>query len=204
MADLIYLSLWLKDFHLHTMFPHWKSALEQFPASSGAPGAQSLTIYPLDWGQTPLLEQAFPPVADATQVVSLANEFLHEDCAYEAQMRWDLWVLASDANRTGWQKVQQVVSVACLGSRFDPEAPENRGNLQINFGLDTPFLPPVSGSTPNTRPPFSARPAQENLQQLLDYVHRLEQKLPLLKKLLWCESGENWAEKISTVWNLKP
>ena len=96
-----------------------------------------------------------------------------------------------------------MVSVACVGSGFDPEAPENRGDIQINFGLDTPFLPPEPENGPAVRPIAPPRPLQENVQQLLDYVHRLETKLPLLKKLLWCESGENLAEKIRAVWNRK-
>ena len=93
--------------------------------------------------------------------------------------------------------------MACVGSGFDAEAPENRGDIQINFGLDTPFLPPESENTSAARPITPPRPVQENIQQLLEYVHRLETKLPLMKKLLWCESGENLAEKISAVWNLK-
>ena len=198
MPDLLYLSLWLRDFDSESMLRYWQCALEEFPASPELSGVRSLTIYPLDWGQTPLLEQAFSPGADPEPVIRLADEFLHEDCAYEAQMNWDLWVPASAPNMDGWQKVSQEVFLACLGSGFDPEAPENRGDLQINFGLDTPFLPPKAESTTTARSP--SRPLQENLQQLLDYVQRLETKLPLWKKLLWCESGENWAEKIRSVW----
>ncbi|MBI4444036.1 MAG: hypothetical protein HY649_11775 [Acidobacteria bacterium] len=203
MGDLIYLSLWLRDFRTETMLRHWKSAMEEFPCSPEITGVRSVTIYPLDWGQTPLLEQAFSPGADAEAVVRLAQEFLHADCAYEAQMNWDLWVPSNDPNKSGWQKNPQVVSIACVGSGFDPEAPENRGDIQINFGLDTPFLPPEPENTSVVRPIAPPRPIQENIQQLLDYVHRQEKKLPLLKKLLWCESGENLAEKIRSVWNLK-
>jgi len=203
MGDLIYLSLWLRDFRTETMLRYWKSALEQFPCSPERSGVRSMTIYPLDWGQTPLLEQAFSPGVDAESVVRLAQEFLHADCAYEAQMNWDLWVPASDSSKSGWQKAPAVVSVACVGSGFDPEAPENRGDIQINFGLDTPFLPPEPENGPAVRPIAPPRPVQENIQQLLEYVHRLENRLPLLKKLLWCESGENLAEKIQSVWNLK-
>ncbi len=41
---------------------------------------------------------------------------------------------------------------------------------------------------------------QENIQQLVDFVRRLERRLPVVKKLLWSESGENLAEKILAGW----
>ena len=37
---------------------------------------------------------------------------------------------------------------------------------------------------------------QENLRKLLDFVHQLENRLPVEKRLLWTESGEDFAEMI--------
>src|SRR3990172_8304057 len=92
MNDLVYLSLWLRDFSEQTMLPYWKFALALFPVSSLLPGGRTLAIYPFHWGETPVLEQMFAAGATADQLVALAGEFLHGDYAYEAGTNWDVWV----------------------------------------------------------------------------------------------------------------
>ena len=37
---------------------------------------------------------------------------------------------------------------------------------------------------------------QENLVKLLEFVQQLEKRMPVEKRLLWTESGENLAEMI--------
>src|SRR5579885_1343042 len=91
MADLVYLSLSLRDFRPDTMLRYWQTVLEAFPASESQ-RLKSLSIHPFDWSETPVLERTFGEEATPADAAALASEFLHDDYAYEAEMTWDLWV----------------------------------------------------------------------------------------------------------------
>ena len=205
MADLVYLSLWLRDFSESNMLQHWRRVIEAFPVSATSPGIRVVTIYPFHWGETPVFERSFGEGIEAGEIVNLAAEFLHEDYAYEVEMNWDLWFPGSSASSGGWNRTPAAVSVACLGPAFDREGSDDRADIQVNFGLDTPFLPAEQDALPELGPDFDPdlpdRRTRENLQQLVEFVHRLDQILPIAKRSLWCESGENLAEKILAVWN---
>ena len=211
MPDLVYLSLWLRDYSAANMLQHWKHVIEAFPASPAAPGIQSLTVHPFHWGETPVFERIFGEDVVADDAVTLATEFLHDDYAYEVEMKWDLWVPVSADVPGGWDKLPTSISVTCLGPGFDREGSDGRADIQINFGLDTPFLPAEDDESAelelNPDPDFDSELAdlrmQHNLQQLVGFVHRLDQMMPVEKRLLWCESGENLAEKILDAWNLR-
>jgi hypothetical protein len=122
----------------------------------------------------------------------------------------------------------QFTSVACMGAEFDhPDSEESwqpetagelrdgiprddiddRANIQINFGLDTPFPPPEEDLFPELDPDFDPDltdlQIQKNLQKLIGFVHVLDEKLPVVKRALWCASGENLAEKILEAWNMR-
>ena len=228
MADLVYLSIWLRDYHASNMLKHWKRVIDSFPASLISPGIRSLTIYPFHWGETPVFERNFGEGTPADDVMNLAAEFLHEDYAYEVELSWDLWLPNPSQDSREWVHAPSTVSVACMGAEFDhpdseegrqPEATgelrddmprddiDDRANIQINFGLDTPFLPPEEDVFPELDPDFDPDltdlQIQKNLQQLIGFVHVLDQKLPVIKRVLWCESGENLAEKILEAWNMR-
>ncbi len=185
------------------MLQHWGSALEEFPVSATSPGVRSLTIYPLRWSETPVLQQSFQEGADVEHVTGLAAEWLHADCAYEAEMNWDLWLQASPEIPGKRRQVPSPVSLVCFGKEFADEGEEGRCDLQVNFGLDFAFVPDLDELTRLQDSPemeMVRQRTQENIQQLLSFVHRLERKLPVAKKLLWSESGENLAEKILSGW----
>ena len=205
MPELVYLSLWLRDFSEQTMLGYWKQAMEEFPPSSQFPGVRGLAIYPLDWSSTPVLDQTLREEASIEQAAALASEFLHADYAYEAQICWDLWVPQSSEPAEGWKQDARLVSLVCLGTEFDPVGTGGTGHLQINFGPDSGFLPPeeweLSGE--EWRRQMASPQLRENVEKLISYVHRLQKRLPVSKRLLWCESGENLAEKIMSFWDLK-
>ncbi|MBI4460507.1 MAG: hypothetical protein HY648_10680, partial [Acidobacteria bacterium] len=205
MADLVYLSLSLREFSEQTMLGYWRQAIDEFPASPQFPGVCGLTVYPLDWSAAPALEQTFLDGVSGEQALTVANEFLHEDYAYEAQMRWDLWTPKSSQSSEGWQQESPVVSLMCLGDEFDPEGLEGPGHLKINFGPDSAFLPPEEWqlSAAELRQQLASPNLRQNIEKLISYVHGLEKRLPVSKRLLYCESGENLAEKILSFWELK-
>lgn len=230
MADLIYLSLSLNNYSAETMLQHWQKVLEAFPASQFQ-GMRSLTIHPFDWSETPVFERTFGDDATPADATALAAEFLHDDYAYEVEMNWDLWVPDDPAKvvsqempdesepsevdddfensgargtaSNGWHRAPVVVSISCLGPEFEQEIPEDRADIQIKFGLDTPFLPPEEDVLFDSDQDLEVADLRirENLQQLLQFVHELDEILPVRKRLLWCDSGENLAEKIMDAWN---
>jgi hypothetical protein len=204
MPDLVYLSLWLRAFTEEAMLPCWARVLEEFPRSSLAPGIRSLTVYPFEWGETPVLEESFREGADVEHVLALAAEFLHEDYAYEAQLHWDVWVPGSSGALDQWERVPQIVSVACVGPRFESDAPEDRGDLQFNFGLDSIFLPEgeFESYEEEIRSGVAGSCYRENVAQFLQYIYRLQEKLPIERKLLWSGSGEDLGEQIRAAWRL--
>jgi hypothetical protein len=123
---------------------------------------------------------------------------------------WDLWSRTETAEdgqpdepdyvTGGWHATPTSVLVACLGPEFESDAPEDRADIQIRFGLDSPFLPPEDDTIPEDDLDFDPDEAlvrsRENLQHLVAFVHRLDEVLPVKRRLLWCDSGENLAEKI--------
>lgn len=155
------------------------------------------------------MEQAFEEGIGAEAALELAQEFLHPDCAYEAQMNWELWTPkpldSLDACAGDWERRPQVVSILCLGTEFDRESSEDHGHLEINFGPDTNFLPPEEWDlTEEERQEVMARPQmRENIEKLVHYARRLEQKPPVARRRLWCESGEDLAERILSLWKIE-
>lgn len=215
MPDLVYLTLWLRDFEEQTMLAYWRQALEEFPASAQDPGVSSLAVYPLNWTEAPVLEESFRDGVSPQEALRLAEEFLHADCAYEAQMTWDLWTPKAWAPTagtskpadviSGWERRPQVVSILCLGTEFDREGQEDPGHLEINFGPESNFLPAEPWTlTPEEKRRLMAGPQiRENVEKLVDYARRLEKKLPVARRGLWCESGENLAEQILSFWKIE-
>ncbi len=231
MADRVYLSIWLRDFSPQNMLEHWRRVLEAFPVSASAPGA-SLSIYPFDWSETPVFERSFTAEAEAEDLTRVASEFLHDDYAYEAEMRWDLWLPAIAADGNGaepsaelqenleeggeaeemdpavdpqWRRAPTTVALACIGPSFEPEEHQDRAHIRINFGLDAPFLPMEEDEAEEAEIDMDEADVRgrENLQQLVEFVHRLDAALPISKRVLWCESGENLAEKITSAWRVR-
>ncbi|MGH9783059.1 MAG: hypothetical protein ACRD88_02645, partial [Terriglobia bacterium] len=202
MPDLIYLSFWLREFETQTMLGYWQRAIQEFPASQGAPGVRSVAVYPLNWSEVPLVEQVFEEGISAQETLELAQEFLHPDCAYEAQLTWDLWTPKPgdfpDDWMDGWERKPQVVSIICLGTEFDRESPEDLGHLAINFGLESNFLPPEEWDLDpeESQLVMDGPQIRENIATLIHYARRWEQRLPVARRRLWCESGEDLAEQI--------
>jgi hypothetical protein len=201
-GESLHLSLWFREFSEQTMLPYWAAVLEQFPQSSFSPGIRSLVVYPLGWAEAPILEQAFDDGADTGQVVALAAEFLHEDCAYEARLQWDVWEAQGTADRLDqWKRGPAPVAVSCLGSLFEPEEEAGRGPLQVVLGPESLFLPSEEVvADASFRESVAGSCYRDNIEQLLLFIHRLEQKLPLARRQLWSESEDDFASRIRSAW----
>ena len=205
MPDVVYLNLWLQPFQEHTMLPYWQRAIENFPASSERPGVRALAIYPLDWNQTATVEDTFLTGGSAEEAFQLAQEFLHADCAYEARLCWDLWLPKSEDPSDGWERRPQGVSIVCLGEQFGPNGEEDSGHMEINFGPEVNFLPPdLWDLEPEEKQEAMAGPQLgENIEKMVSYARTLEHSLPVVRRRLWCESGDDLANRILSFWKME-
>lgn len=197
MADRFYLGIWLRDYSQERMLDRFRALLEAFPYSAERPKARTIRVYPLNWSEHPVLEEDFREGADTDYIVSLASEFLHGDYAYESGAFWDLWVFQTNGGPGAWKNTPLPVKLICAGPDFEEGRAED-GHLQVEFGTDTPFR---AGQQPQDR---DARvlsidyreKLQDNIRKLLGFVQAVEKKLPVEKRLLWTESGENFAEVV--------
>ena len=188
----------MEGFSTERMLPAWAISLAEFPVSSFSPGIRELAAYPFHWGETPVLKQSFQQGARVGDAAALAAEFLHEDYAYEVELNWDVWVPREQERLDQWEKVARPVSVACLGPQFEDEDTEDNPNLVLELGLDSLFLPE------NVNPEVLAEVLEgvagncyrENIAQLLGYVQRIENALPITRRLIWSSSGEDLAKRI--------
>ncbi len=195
--DRFYLSLWLRDFTEENMLDRYRALLAIFPYSAAKPNMGSIRVYPLDWGEHPVLEEDFPEGADVAFVLGLASEFLHSDYAYEATAAWDIWQFQKNGGPGAWKKTTSLVRLMCYGPEFE-EGRNERGHLEIDFGLDTPFR--ADQEVPDAEARMMTveylKPLQENIRKLLQFVQLVEEKLPVEKRLLWSESGEKFVDVI--------
>ncbi|SRR5579884_974206 len=191
MPDRLYLSLWLRGFSPMNMLRHYEKALALFPFSKLAKAESALRIYAVEYAQPPVFEEPFPSPVDPAAVIERAKRFLNADSCYEFDAAWDLWRWDPGARvdlqpESAWQLAPSKVTISCFGPEFERDSDEN---LLFDFGVDTTFLP--APGAPEGMPMIRA-----NVQSLLRLVHDLDDKLTVERRLLWSESGENFADKL--------
>ena len=189
MADPLYFSLWFSSFDLEDMLPHALAVLRQFPFSSQQPGVTYLALHPVSWNEPTILEQRFRPGVDPEQAVLIAFDLLHEDYAYAFEAYWDLWILPEGA--TEWVLQPSLVKFLVHGAEFDEGWSEQAGNIQVDFGLDSPFLQEGVQLTSEAEARVRA-----NVQKLVEFTTSVEKNSGTSARLLWSESEENLAQKL--------
>ena len=138
MADSLYLSLWFPNFDLPDILPRTVSVLRQLPFSPAKPGITYAAIHPVSWAEPTIFERRFVPGLLPEEAVVSVAEFLHEDLAYVFEAYWDLWDPPVGAEK--WQQHPSLVRVIAHGPEFEENAANEAGHIQIDFGLDAPFL----------------------------------------------------------------
>jgi len=181
MADQLYLSYWLRGFSEENMLRKFERLLRTFPFSAAATAVTTLRIYAMEYAEPPLLEVSFAGATGPEQIVEAAAQFQNADCAFLVGGSWDLW-----QPENGWQLSPAGVVLACFGPQFQNEAGDQ---LRLELGLDFHFLPPAGQTSAN-------RKVQSNIRSLLRLSHDLDGAFPVERRLLWTESGENFAEKL--------
>jgi hypothetical protein len=189
MADPLYLSLWFSNFDAVDMLPHALSVMRQFPFSAQRPGVTYLAVHPVSWSEPTVLEQRFRPGASPEEAILLASDLMHDDYAYVFEAFWDLWTPKEQGLQ--WELQPSPVRFLAHSPEFDEGASREAGHLQIDFGLDTPFLQETVELNGPTEENIRA-----NVQKLVEFVNQIEKTSGATGRLLWSESEENLAQKL--------
>lgn len=221
MADQLYLSLWFPNFRLQSLPDALVCVLRQFIAVSREAGSHpelarvaAASAYPIDWAESPIYQRIYvnderseaseAEASSPESAVAEATEQLHDDTAYEFEMRWRLWVPEpSPAGLdTTWRLEPTRVRIVGFGPDFDLGSYEQNGHIRVDFGLDTPWT--FEGESFESSPEDesdaldadTAKRVQQNIEKLLAFTLSVEKHCGISSRLLWTESGEPLAEKL--------
>jgi len=232
MADQLYLSLWFPNFRFETLPGALVSVMRQFALISGStyPAGKRVhaaSVYPISFTEAPTYQRIYVNDARAEEnqdtsgsiiesAVAEATEQLHDDMAYEFEMRWLLWspevnpiteaqpnpYLETDPDTeyesaaldTLWKLQPATVRILGLGPQFDDASFEQNGHIRIDFGLDTPWLAETLADEDLNED--ATKHIQQNVEMLLAFTLSVEKNCGISSRLLWTESGEPLAQKL--------
>jgi hypothetical protein len=182
--------LWLERGVQGSRLRQFEKLLRQFPFSQRPQPQSVLSIHAVAATEPALLERPINGPLDPAELSPTLQEYAGDDVAYRLESWWDLWQLNGD-----WKLQPARVVLACFGPEFDNgtvQAADKQEDLRIEFGVDTYFLP-----QPDI--PGSAKLVESNIKSLLRLVHELDATLPVAKRRLETESGENFADRLREV-----
>ncbi len=175
MADQLYLSLWFPNFRLETLPAALVSVLRQFALVSSTPAGKRVSAassYPISFNESPTYQRIYVNDSRAQEspdtaggiienAVAEATEQLHDDMAYEFEMKWNLWTPDSGPGSAGygsdrsqdqnqlevaslldllWRPEPRTVKIIGFGPHFDDGSFEQNGQIRVDFGLDYPWV----------------------------------------------------------------
>ncbi len=168
---------------------HVLLVLRQFPFSAVRPGVSYVSVQPVSWNEPTILERRFTPGVAPEVAVGVASDLLHEDYAYVFDVDWDLWTL--DPGGRQWTLAPNHVRLITQGEEFDERSSETTGQIEIDFGLDTPFLQELVELDTDAEEKVRA-----NVHKLVDFTNRVEKNAHANGRLLWSDSEDNLAQKL--------
>ena len=201
MSDQLYLSLWFPNFRFATLPEKITGVLQQFARVSGNARVAVATTLPLGFNESPVFQRIFvndersEPDDDSLpgNAVAEATEQLHDDMAYEFEMKWQLWQPdpGGDGFEATWRLEPAMVRVIGFEPEFDEGSWEQNGHIRVDFGLDTPWV-----QEENDLDEAGTERVKQNVEKLLAFVLSVEKHCGISSRLLWTESGEPLAEKL--------
>jgi hypothetical protein len=222
MADQLYLSLWFPNFRFDALPATLVSVLRQFALISGDKRVAAASAYPIGFNEAPTYQRIYvnddraqdTSASIIESAVAEATEQLHDDMAYEFEMKWNLWVperdddfhnrldIAPDAESqrefgrldTLWKRQPSTVRIMGFGPNFDDATYEQNGHIRVDFGLDTPWLAETLDD--DDLDEDASRHIQQNVEMLLAFTLSVEKNCGISSRLLWTESGEPLAQKL--------
>jgi hypothetical protein len=189
MADSLYLSLWFPSFEEPEILPRAVSVLQQFPFSQRVDGVTYLAVHPVSWNEPTILERRFQPGVPPEEAAGAAADLVHDDYAYVFEAFWDLWSLPAGGDK--WMPEPVLVRCTAQGVEFEEKAAAETGHIQIDFGMDTPFLQEELPLTPDAE-----QHVRDNVHRLVEFTAKVEKNAGATGRLLWSESEENLAQKL--------
>ena len=189
MADSLYLSLWFPSFELPEILPRTVSVLQQLPFSSSRPGVTYVAVHPVSWSEPTVLERRFVPGLPPDEAAGAVADFLHDDYAFVFEAYWDLWAPSESSQK--WIMQPLLVRFIAHGADFEEDAASAAGHIQVDFGLDTPFLHEELALSME-----SENRIRSNVQRLVEFTANVEKNAGANARLLWSESEENLAQKL--------
>ena len=210
MADQLYLSLWFPNFRLDALPATMVSVMRQFATISKDTRVAAASVYPISFTEAPTYQRIYvnDDRAEDTSgsiienAVAEATEQLHDDMAYEFEMRWKLWTPDASTNQVTestaldplWRLQPSSVKILGFGPKFDDASFEQNGHIRIDFGLDTPWLAETLDDEELDE--HATRHIQQNVEMLLAFTLLVEKNCGISSRLLWTESGEPLAQKL--------
>jgi hypothetical protein len=220
MADQLYLSLWFPNFRFETLPAALVCVMRQFAVISKDTRLAAASVYPISFNEAPTYQRIYvnDDRAEDTSgsiienAVAEATEQLHDDMAYEFEMRWKLWSpveadppppdpriniypeFESIRLDTLWKPQPATIKVLGFGPRFDDDSFEQNGHIRIDFGLDTPWL--AETLEEEDLDEDATKHIQQNVEMLLAFTLSVEKNCGISSRLLWTESGEPLAQKL--------
>jgi hypothetical protein len=161
------------------------------------------SAYPLGFTESPVYQRIYVNDERAEEsreseieyAVAEATEQLHDDMAYEFEMKWGLWAPSLEDGPEGletlWKQQPTTVKVLGFGPQFDDAGFEQNGHIRVDFGLDTPWILEDAELDETT-----THYIQKNIEMLLAFTLSVEKHCGISSRLLWTESGEPLAEKL--------
>lgn len=220
MADQLYLSLWFPNFRLDALPATMVSVMRQFALISADKRVAAATVYPISFNEAPAYQRIYvnDDRAEDTSAsliesaVAEATEQLHDDMAYEFEMRWKLWspegvdlqppdpaINLYPGFETArldpiWKLQPSTVRILGFGPQFDDAIFEQNGHIRVDFGLDTPWL--AETLEDEELDEAATKHIQQNVEMLLAFTLSVEKNCGISSRLLWTESGEPLVQKL--------
>lgn len=189
MPDPLYLSLWFPDFEGPAMLPPTHAVLKLFPFSEQRPGVTYVAVQPVSWNEATVLERRFAQGIVPEEAVVIAADLMHDDYAYIFEAYWDLWTPPESG--TEWRSIASLVRITVQGEEFDEETFHETGHIEIDFGLDSLFVPENVGLTDENQAKI-----RDNVAKLVEFTKRIEMNTRVTSRRLWSESEESLAQKL--------
>jgi len=191
MADSLYLSFWFPTFREMEIIPRTVSVLRQFPFSTVREGVTYLSVHPVAWSEPTVLERRFDPGISPEEAAELAQEFAQDDYALVLEGFWDLWVPNEDEHGEAWVQRPSAVEFLVHGVAFEEGTYTEDGHIQVDFGLDAPFLFEGLRLTKDNEMRI-----RTNVAKLVNFSAAVERHCAISGRVLWSESEDNLAQKL--------
>ena len=192
MTDQLFLSIWLEQRGpTLNRVRQFEKLLQTFPFSQREQPQSVISVLAVDTTEPPLLERPINGPLDVADILETLRDYTGSDIAYEVESWWDLWLY----DGTDWKLAPARILLSCFGPDFDngtDRTANEQEDLRIDFGVDSHYLP-------DPELLGSGKMIEANVKSLLRLVHELDATLPVRKRHLQTETGENFAERLQGV-----